>query len=118
MLFTFTIFVLLIVSALGFRTIPTHSKVLTKALNTKAYGIPPIFDSSFIQAAAEAKPDDYVYGAVSAPDWALPVGAVLVILTAAVPILLAPGEKALDEQRENEEITNSGFNKRQNKDLR
>ena len=77
------------------------------------------FDSCFLlSAAASEKGADYVYGAVSAPDWALPLGAVLVILTAALPILLKPGEAALDQQRENEAQTGSEFNKRKNKDLR
>lgn len=72
--------------------------------------------SSFM-TAVDNKPDDYVYGAVAAPDWVLPLGAFLVILTAAIPVLLKPGEEALDQQRENEKITNNKFNKRQNKDL-
>ena len=46
-------------------------------------------------AAVQQKPDDYVYGAVAAPGWALPVGALLAILTAAIPVLLRPGEEAL-----------------------
>ena len=57
-------------------------------------------------------------GAVAAPSWALPLGAVLVILTAAIPILLKPGEAALEQQRENEAATNSEFNKRKGKGLR
>ena len=78
------------------------------------------FDScvtTFLTAAVKGDPD-YVYGAVSSPDWVLPVGAVAVILTAAIPILLRPGEKALDQQRENEATVGSEFNKRKNKDLR
>ncbi len=67
--------------------------------------------------AIDTKPDNYEYGAVAAPDWVLPLGAFLVILTAAIPILLKPGEEALDQQRENEKITNNKFNKKQNKDL-
>jgi hypothetical protein len=43
--------------------------------------------------AVETKPDGYVYGAVNAPGWVLPVGALVAVLTAAVPILLRPGEK-------------------------
>ena len=39
------------------------------------------------------KADDYQYGAVAAPSWALPLGAVLVIFTAAIPVLLKPGEE-------------------------
>lgn len=79
------------------------------------------FDSCFLLSAANAateKGADYVYGSVAAPDWALPLGAVLVILTAALPILLKPGEAALDQQRENEAQTGSEFNKRNKKPLR
>ena len=42
-------------------------------------------------------------GSVNAPDWVIPVGAVAVILTAALPILLRPGEEALDQMREDED---------------
>lgn len=53
-----------------------------------------------VSFAAEA--EEYEYGAVDAPI-GLAVGAgILAILTAAVPILLRPGEKALDEMRERE----------------
>ena len=75
------------------------------------------FDSCFLLSAAE-KGADYTYGAVAAPGWALPLGAVLVILTAAIPILLKPGEAALDQQRENEKITGSEFNKNKGKGLK
>ena len=39
--------------------------------------------ASIITSAVEVsvKPDDYVYGAVAAPDWVLPVSAVFVVLT-------------------------------------
>jgi len=77
------------------------------------------FDASWsILTAIETKPDDYVYGAVAAPDFVLPLGAVLVVLSAAIPFLLKPGEEALEQQRENENITNNQFNKRKDKDLR
>jgi hypothetical protein len=77
------------------------------------------FTNAFLTAVIDnAKPEGYVYGEVSAPGWVLPVASVLVILTAAIPILLKPGEEALDQQRENEEKVNSQFNRRQNKDLR
>ena len=42
-------------------------------------------------------------GSVNAPDWVIPVGAAAVILTAALPILLRPGEEALDQMREDED---------------
>ena len=67
--------------------------------------------STLLTAAVKGDPD-YVYGAVSSPDWVLPVGAVAVILTAAIPILLRPGEAALEQQRDNEAATGSEFNKR------
>eukprot|EP00619_Florenciella_sp_RCC1007_P012584 CAMPEP_0205922988 /NCGR_PEP_ID=MMETSP1325-20131115/15399_1 /ASSEMBLY_ACC=CAM_ASM_000708 /TAXON_ID=236786 /ORGANISM="Florenciella sp., Strain RCC1007" /LENGTH=119 /DNA_ID=CAMNT_0053291109 /DNA_START=42 /DNA_END=401 /DNA_ORIENTATION=+ len=60
------------------------------------------------QAIAAAN-DGYEYGAVNAPGWVLPVGALAVILTAAVPVLLSPGEEALEQQRIDEEtLRNEG----------
>jgi hypothetical protein len=41
-------------------------------------------------------------GSVNAPGWIAPVGGVLAILTAALPIALQSGEEALDQQREDE----------------
>merc|ERR1719453_3072552 len=72
---------------------------------------------SMLISVAEKDPN-YVYGQVNAPDFVLPLGAALVILTAAIPILLKPGEEALEQQRENEESVNNQFNKRSGKDLR
>lgn len=74
---------------------------------------------SLLSAAAsvEAKPDDYVYGAVSAPGWVLPAAAVLAIITAAIPVLLRPGEQALEQQRLDEAKVDNLFNKRRGKDL-
>jgi hypothetical protein len=62
-------------------------------------------------AAAEIteKPDDYVYGAVSAPSWVLPVASVFIILSAAIPFLLKPGEDALEQQRKDEETKGNPF---------
>ena len=52
------------------------------------------FNSIIVTAIEVAeKADDYQYGAVAAPAWALPLGAVLVIATAAIPVLLKPGEE-------------------------
>jgi hypothetical protein len=54
-----------------------------------------------VSLAAETA-EEYEYGAVDAPI-GLAIGAgILAILTAAVPVLLRPGEKALDEMRERE----------------
>jgi hypothetical protein len=58
--------------------------------------------SSLITAAAEvvaSKPADYVYGAVEAPPVVPIIGAILAILTAAVPFLLKPGEDVSLGQR-------------------
>mmetsp|Transcript_27959 Transcript_27959/g.59402 ORF Transcript_27959/g.59402 Transcript_27959/m.59402 type:complete len:124 (+) Transcript_27959:121-492(+) len=51
---------------------------------------------------ALAEDDEYVYGAVSAPGGiGLAVGlGVVAILTAAVPVILAPGEDAFNEMKE------------------
>jgi len=52
-------------------------------------------------------------GDVAAPPWALPVAALATILTSAVPVLLKPGEEALEQQREREKQVGVGFkNKR------
>eukprot|EP00614_Pseudopedinella_elastica_P023027 CAMPEP_0172617248 /NCGR_PEP_ID=MMETSP1068-20121228/70139_1 /TAXON_ID=35684 /ORGANISM="Pseudopedinella elastica, Strain CCMP716" /LENGTH=105 /DNA_ID=CAMNT_0013422971 /DNA_START=40 /DNA_END=357 /DNA_ORIENTATION=- len=53
---------------------------------------------------ALAVADESAYGSVNAPGWVLPAGAALVILTAAVPILLQPGEEALEQQRLDEDV--------------
>lgn len=52
--------------------------------------------------AALAEDDEYVYGAVNAPGGiGLAAGlGVLAILTAAVPVVLAPGEDAFNEMKE------------------
>lgn len=52
--------------------------------------------------AALAEEEDYVYGAVNAPGGiGLAVGlGVVAILTAAVPVVLAPGEDAFNEMKE------------------
>ena len=48
----------------------------------------------------------------------LPLAAFGIIAIAAVPFLLAPGEEALERQREDEALKGTGFNQRQDKDLR
>ena len=72
---------------------------------------------SMFTALEAAKPDDYVYGAVAAPDFVLPLAAFGIIAIAAVPFVLAPGEEALERQREDEAIKGNAFNKRKDKDL-
>ena len=58
-----------------------------------------------IPTLAQAVEDDYEYGKVDAPI-GLAVGAgLLAIITAAVPVLLSPGEEAFEEIRSREEST-------------
>jgi len=80
------------------------------ALNMVDYTDVVAHTNSLLVAAANADPD-YVYGQVNAPSWVLPVGAVAVIATAALPFFLRSGEAALEQQRINEEETGSGFKK-------
>lgn len=49
--------------------------------------------------AAVAESDDYEYGAVDAPIGIAWAAGVFAIITAAVPVLLQSGEKALEQQR-------------------
>ena len=55
--------------------------------------------------AEQATEEDYVYGAVNAPGGIglAAVLGVLAILTAAVPVILAPGEDAFNEMKERDE---------------
>jgi hypothetical protein len=55
--------------------------------------------------AAVAVEDNYEYGAVDAPIGIAVAAGLLAILTAAVPVLLSPGEKAFEEMRERDEKT-------------
>jgi hypothetical protein len=76
--------------------------------------------NSFLTAVVETSkkvPDDYVYGQVNAPPFVLPLAAVAIIAFAAVPFLLTSGEKALEQQREDEESTNSQFGRNRKKDV-
>jgi len=49
------------------------------------------------------------YGAVDAPGWVAPVGGIAVILTALLPVLLAPGDEAFRRQQSDEEKVKSQF---------
>lgn len=71
----------------------------TVALTTAAVTAAPL--ASF----AATQDDDYVYGAVAAPGGlGLAAGlGVLAIITAAVPVLLSPGEEAFNEMRDRDE---------------
>ena len=58
--------------------------------------------TTFPLVALAVEDDSYEYGAVDAPIGLAVGGGLLAILTAAVPVLLRPGEEALEEQRKNE----------------
>lgn len=75
---------------------------LTQAATVAAATLATTALSSPLAALAEDTDDEYVYGAVSAPGGiGLAVGlGVVAILTAAVPVVLAPGEDAFNEMKE------------------
>mmetsp|Transcript_5442 Transcript_5442/g.9934 ORF Transcript_5442/g.9934 Transcript_5442/m.9934 type:complete len:124 (+) Transcript_5442:128-499(+) len=81
---------------------PTNIEKLTNAATVAAATITTVVLASPLAAIAEDVEDDYVYGNVSAPGGiGLAVGlGVVAILTAAVPVVLAPGEDAYNEMKE------------------
>mmetsp|Transcript_2232 Transcript_2232/g.3847 ORF Transcript_2232/g.3847 Transcript_2232/m.3847 type:complete len:180 (-) Transcript_2232:116-655(-) len=58
--------------------------------------------SSLMAEIVDSETGERIYGAVDAPLWVAPVGAILAIGTSLLPVLLAPGEKALIQQRKDE----------------
>lgn len=58
--------------------------------------------SSLLAEIVDEETGERIYGAVDAPPWVLPVGAFLAIGTSLLPVLLAPGEEALIQQRKDE----------------
>lgn len=72
-----------------------------KITNAATVAAASVLATPFAALAAEAD-DEYVYGAVAAPGGlGLAAGlGVLAILTAAVPVLLAPGEDAFNEMKD------------------
>mmetsp|Transcript_4281 Transcript_4281/g.10977 ORF Transcript_4281/g.10977 Transcript_4281/m.10977 type:complete len:118 (+) Transcript_4281:63-416(+) len=80
----------------------------------KAAGLPKLppavlgIASAVAPLVALAAQDDYEYGAVNAPGWVLPVGALTVIATALLPLALQAGD---DAQREMAERDSSTFGK-------
>ena len=55
------------------------------------------------------------YGAVDAPGWVAPVAGVGAIITALLPVLLAPGEEAFTRQQQYEDQVKGRFKSRQGK---
>jgi len=76
-------------------TVPARS-------STPVAMMPSVYQVATLLAEIVDAEGERTYGAVDAPGWVLPVGAVVVIGTSLLPILLAPGEKALEKMREDE----------------
>lgn len=76
-----------------------------KITNAATVAAASVIATPFAALAAENADDDYVYGAVAAPGGlGLAAGlGVLAVLTAAVPVLLAPGEDAFNEMKDRDE---------------
>mmetsp|Transcript_70082 Transcript_70082/g.196107 ORF Transcript_70082/g.196107 Transcript_70082/m.196107 type:complete len:119 (-) Transcript_70082:1543-1899(-) len=107
----------LLASASAFTTSPRwagHARARSVKTNAApSMDMAEVFANVPQAIAAAAASDGYEYGAVNAPGWVLPVGALAVILTAAVPVLLSPGEEALEQQRVDEEtLRNEGRSSR------
>ncbi|KAL3777774.1 hypothetical protein HJC23_008891 [Cyclotella cryptica] len=81
--------------------VPQNNPPPLQKLSTAATTAAIAIASSPLIALAE-QDDDYVYGAVAAPGGlGLAAGlGVLAILTAAVPVVLAPGEDAFNEMKD------------------
>ena len=72
----------------------------TTGVNTAAATAAGVFATlAASPLAAVAESDDYEYGAVDAPIGIAWAAGVFAIITAAVPVLLQSGEKALEQQR-------------------
>lgn len=71
----------------------------TTGVNTAAASAAVFATLAASPLAAVAESDDYEYGAVDAPIGIAWAAGVFAIITAAVPVLLQSGEKALEQQR-------------------
>ena len=84
-------------NAIGVRPSPTTSTIATRAGAT-------VFASQLLPSialAAEIAQDNEIdYGSVSAPNFILPLGAGLAILTALLPVLLKSGDDAARQMQE------------------
>ncbi|TFJ80522.1 hypothetical protein NSK_008263 [Nannochloropsis salina CCMP1776] len=76
-----------------FRVASSHRAPRTTSLKAAS------FSDVCLSVAAAA--DEYEYGAVAAPGWVLPVGALLTLgLAVAIPLALRPGTEAFEEERD------------------
>ena len=90
--------------AIGRRPLPAVRSRVAKAVPVMASidMVPDTFSPLLIAAS------DGFYGTVDAPGWVLPLGGLLAVATALLPVLLRPGEEALDSMRENEKEKDVG----------
>ena len=81
------------------------NEITTKTKIVSAFTTAIVAATPLATLAAATQDDDYVYGAVAAPGGlGLAAGlGVLAILTAAVPVLLSPGEDAFNEMKERDQ---------------
>ncbi|KAG5180343.1 hypothetical protein JKP88DRAFT_223386 [Tribonema minus] len=68
--------------------------------NTRMLPMGTIAELSNIITAVADEADDLNYGSVAAPGWVLPVGALVVVATALIPILLKPGDDAARDMQQ------------------
>eukprot|EP00967_Tisochrysis_lutea_P019881 scaffold22619_cov29-Tisochrysis_lutea.AAC.2 len=68
-----------------------------------ALDMPSIYQAATLLSEIVDADGERAYGAVDAPGWVLPVGAIVVIGTSLLPILLSPGEEALNKMRKDEQ---------------
>lgn len=114
--------ILLLIVLISYQNVYGFQSIVNSRIVQRSHTLSMSIDNfnSFLTAVVETSkkvPDDYVYGQVNAPPFVLPLAAVAIIAFAAVPFLLTSGEKALEQQREDEESTNSQFGRNRKKDV-
>ena len=107
-MFAFTFSLLLLVvcftASQAFSTLPSTRLVRKSSLNLDINTI-----SDLLLAGGSTTDDGIVYGSVQAPSFVPFVGAFFVIILAGLPALLSSGEKALEQQRLDEESKGNQF---------
>merc|ERR1711871_561960 len=105
---SFILFLLVyIATTQAFSALP-HSRLLRKPSSSlQMLDISSISD--IVLAGGSTTEDGIVYGSVNAPNFVPFVGAFFVIILAGLPALLTSGEKALEQQRLDEESKGNVF---------
>merc|ERR1712087_441154 len=89
-------------SALVYSSIASRPRVTPSRAAVEMLSPPDFLTAATLIAEIVDADGERAYGAVDAPAWVLPVLAIGAISTSLLPILLSPGEEALDKMRENE----------------